>query len=367
MRQGAGLGATLFLGLALASCAAPSPATPAATPSSPPGPVAAAPAPVPRVAERWTGLALEPVTESLARALGLPRVEGLYVRDVERESPGAYAGIRAGDVLLLAGGTYLGDLDALSRVLGGAAAGSAVELVVRRAGGVLPSSLPVQESPPGRLVLVIEPPVRGLIGLAADAAVLWAYGPVANGADRGIVPIQLPGGPVPPIGPRPVASPGAERVIAVDAERVYLGWAGSELYIDVYELGSGRVGRLPVRGAESLANRCRPQGLARVLGELWMACQRPDGPAIARIDLGSGTTRIDPLPATYWSGLAYDGEAVLWLCCQASGAVSLARTELASGTTKVFPLPERVTALAAEPGAVYLLGPNAIYQHKPWR
>src|SRR5262249_18919155 len=153
---------------------------------------------------------------------------------------------------------------------------------------------PVETSPGGRLMLIIRPPVAGLLHIAGDGTVLYGYGPVPGGADRGIVPLQLPGGPLPPIAPRAVANPGAERVIAVDGQRVYLGWAGSEISLDYYELESGRVGRLPVTGAESVAKRCRPQGLARVGAELWMACQRPEGPAVVRVDIASGAARVEP-------------------------------------------------------------------------
>ncbi|MGH7318642.1 MAG: PDZ domain-containing protein [Candidatus Rokuibacteriota bacterium] len=308
------------------------------------------------------------MTEALARSANLPRIEGVYVRRVESGSPGARAGIQTGDVLLLAAGTYLSTSDALSRVLAGAPLGSSAELALRRGGELLTARLPVESSPAGRLMAVIRLPAPGLLHLAADGAALWAYGPVPGGTDRGIIPVPLPGGPPVAFPPRAVASSGAERVIAADGERVYLGWAGSELYIDVYELGSGRVSRLAVRGAESLANRCRPQGLTRVGPELWLACQRTEGPAVARIDLASGQTRIDPLPPTYVAGLAFDGEAVLWLCCaDASGRASLSRTELASGATRVFPLPRPVTSLAADLRAVYLLGPGGILQHAPWR
>jgi hypothetical protein len=214
---------------------------------------------------------------------------------------------------------------------------------------------------------VIRTPGPGLQHIATDGAVLYAFGTVPGGADLGIVPVQLPEGPLPPIAPRAVANPGTERVIAADGERVYLGWAASEIYIDYYELGSGRVGRVPVTGAEALANRCRAQGLARVGGELWLVCQRPEGPAVVRIDAATGSARIEPLPATYWRGLAFDGEAVWWLCCATGGQVALSRTDLATGVAKVFPLPERVVSVAADRRAVYLLGPDAIFQHKPWR
>jgi membrane-associated protease RseP (regulator of RpoE activity) len=359
--------ASCLVALLAAACAAPAP-PPSTAPPAPPGlrPAVQAPPPVPDT-ERWTGLVLERVTEALAASLNLPRVEGLYVRQVEPGSPAAQAGIRPEDVVLLAGGTYLDAPETLPRVLAGAPAGSAVELAVRRGGDLVPVRLTAATSPPGRLMVVIQPPVRGLSHIAADGAALYGYGPVPGREDPGIVPLQLPGGPLPTIAPRAVANPGAERVIAADGERVYLGWAGSEIYLDFYEIQSGRVGRVPVRGAESLANRCRPQGLTRVGAELWMACQRPEGPALVRVDLGSGSARVEPLPATYSTGLAFDGEAVWWLCCQAGGQIAVSRTELASGAAKVFPLRERAVSVAADRRAVYLLGPSGIFQHKPWR
>jgi len=319
--------------------------------------------------ERWVGLGVEAVGEALARTANLPRVEGLYVRSVDAGSPAARTGLRVGDVVLLAGGTYLSTAEGLPASFARAPLGSALELAVRRGGELMTLRVPVEESPPGRLLVFIRPLGVLLLDVAADGVGLWAYGTVPGREERGIVPIQMPGAPIPRFAPRAVASPGVERVIAADGERVYLGWAGSELYVDYYELVSGRVGRLAVRGAESLANRCRPLGLTRVGPEIWMACRRPEGPAVARIDLASGQARVDPLPPTYWGGLAFDGEAVLWLCCQGAGGLSLSRTELASGLAQVFPVPQPVVRVAADRGAVYLLGADGsgVFKHKPWR
>lgn len=354
----------------LVACAAPAPPPVQPAPPTAAAPPAPVPAPSPAAAERerWLGMTVEPVTEGLARQANLPRAEGLYVRGVERDGPAARAGVREGDVLLLAGEVYVGTPEMLASVLARAALGSSVEVALRRRGDLVSLRLPVEAAPGGRLIGVIRLPTPHLLHLAADNGALWAYGTVPGGTDRGIVPVPVPGRPLPPIGPRAVASAIAERVIAVDAERVYLGWAGSEVYVDVYEIASGGVSRLPVRGAESLANRCRAAGLARVGGELWMACRRPEGPAVARIDLASGQARVEPLPPTYVGGLAFDGRAVLWLCCRdASGRVALMRTDLGSGANQVFPLAEPVVSVAADSGTVYLLGPGGISQHAPWQ
>jgi hypothetical protein len=358
----------------LAACAAPAAPPPAASPvpTAAPAPARPAPAPVtspvPVERERWLGMTLEPVSEGLARQANLARAEGLYVRAVERDGPAARAGVRGGDVLLLAGDAYLATPEVLAEVIARVPLGGMIEVALRRQGELVSVRLPVEAAPGGRLIGVIEPPTPLLLHLAAENGALWAYGTVPGGTDRGIIPVPVPGRAFPPIGPRRIASAVAERVIAVDADRVYLGWAGSELYIDVYEIGSGGVSRLPVRGAESLANRCRAAGLARVGGELWLACRRAEGPAVARIDLASGQARVEPLPATYFGGLAFDGRAVLWLCCRdASGRLALARTELGSGASRVFPLTEPVVSVAADARAVYLLGPRGIMQHAPWQ
>lgn len=70
---------------------------------------------------RTLGVALAPshVARHLRRAVGLPDVDGLLVRDVSDDSPAARAGIREGDLLIAANGAALTDADALHAVLTG--------------------------------------------------------------------------------------------------------------------------------------------------------------------------------------------------------------------------------------------------------
>jgi hypothetical protein len=251
--------------------------------------------------------------------------------------------------------------DILLRALEEVRVGLTVPLVLERGGQALTVPLLAEDIPTARVTPAFT--LQEVVDIASDGGGLWAYGSTPDWrGDLGFMPMLVPSRPVPARGARRIGGPATERVLAADADSIYLGWAASELYLDVYEHGFGRVSRLQVRGAERLANRCRPRGLTRVEDELWMACQTPEGPMLARVLLASGQASVEPLPATYWSGLAYDGEGVLWLCCQRGGHVSLARTDLASGITRTFPLPGVMQRVAADPQGTYLLGGNTLYR-----
>jgi S1-C subfamily serine protease len=70
------------------------------------------------------------VTRRLRRAVGLPERPGLLVRGVEAGSPADHAGIRDGDLLVIAGGVELADTDALFAAL--ETATDAIELTIVR-------------------------------------------------------------------------------------------------------------------------------------------------------------------------------------------------------------------------------------------
>lgn len=79
---------------------------------------------------RYLGLALLPprAARRLRAAVGLPEREGLLVRAVDEDGPAARAGVRAGDLLVEAGGRSLGSPDDLFEVLGALADGDALHL-----------------------------------------------------------------------------------------------------------------------------------------------------------------------------------------------------------------------------------------------
>jgi S1-C subfamily serine protease len=76
------------------------------------------------------GLAPSQVTEGLRRSMGLTEVDGLLVRYVDKDSPADRAGIREGDVIRIAGGNTISDVDHLLQAL--ALAGDSIDLELVR-------------------------------------------------------------------------------------------------------------------------------------------------------------------------------------------------------------------------------------------
>jgi S1-C subfamily serine protease len=78
------------------------------------------------------GVAVAPahVARRLRRAVGLPEVEGLLVREVEDGSPAASAGLAQGDLIVSAAGRQVGDVDDLFQALD--AASGEIQLKILR-------------------------------------------------------------------------------------------------------------------------------------------------------------------------------------------------------------------------------------------
>ena len=95
-----------------------------------------------RVSRPWLGLITQALTPELARGLALGTSTGLLVSDVLPASPGAVAGLRPGDlVMMLDARRLLARVD-LARALAQSRAGQAVTLQVRRRDGTV-HTLPV--------------------------------------------------------------------------------------------------------------------------------------------------------------------------------------------------------------------------------
>jgi serine protease Do len=82
----------------------------------------------------WLGVAIQPVTDDVARSVGLPSHEGTIIANVVPGSPAARAGLRAGDVILKAGGKKITEFKQLSRLVADTSAGTQMQLEIFRDG-----------------------------------------------------------------------------------------------------------------------------------------------------------------------------------------------------------------------------------------
>lgn len=82
----------------------------------------------------FIGVSLQPITDAMAGALGLDSTDGALVADVEPDSPGAEAGLQAGDVITHLNSEAVEDPRELSRAVAGRGPGEEVTLSVQRGG-----------------------------------------------------------------------------------------------------------------------------------------------------------------------------------------------------------------------------------------
>src|SRR5215472_1586554 len=84
----------------------------------------------------WLGVAIQSVTPSIAKSLGLDpeRASGALVASVSRDSPAAKAGLKSGDVITAAGGHKIRTVHDLPRLVAASPVGSKLGLTILRNG-----------------------------------------------------------------------------------------------------------------------------------------------------------------------------------------------------------------------------------------
>jgi Do/DeqQ family serine protease len=100
-----------------------------------------------RVVRGWLGVAIQDVTEELARSFGIGELEGVLVADVVRGGPAEAAGLRSGDIVVEFDGAPVKEVPDLQRRAAGAAPGRTVTVVVLRNGGRVPVPVTIGEMP----------------------------------------------------------------------------------------------------------------------------------------------------------------------------------------------------------------------------
>ncbi len=102
-----------------------------------------------RVRSTWTGIAVIELTSEEARRRRLDVDHGLYVDRVDPGQPGAEAGIRRGDVILMVNGMNVRTQQQSTRAIFGLKVGDETEIVVRRGGKEETLRLRLGERPRG--------------------------------------------------------------------------------------------------------------------------------------------------------------------------------------------------------------------------
>ncbi len=100
-----------------------------------------------KVIRGYLGIAPQPVTPEIARALGLGTAKGALIAEVVPAGPAAEAGLLSGDVVLSLNGQPIDNAGSLRSTIALLAPGTHVDLVVRRGSDTLTISATVAEFP----------------------------------------------------------------------------------------------------------------------------------------------------------------------------------------------------------------------------
>ena len=126
-----------------------------------------------KVTRPWLGASGQGVTPELARSLGLPRPEGVLVKDLAPEGPAAAAGVRIGDVVLRVDGHAVEDPESLRYRIATLTPGASARLTLWRDGREMDTS--------ARVIAPPETPPR-------DAARLSGRSPLSGAAIANLNP-----------------------------------------------------------------------------------------------------------------------------------------------------------------------------------
>jgi S1-C subfamily serine protease len=100
-----------------------------------------------KIKRPWTGINAENMTRDVAAYLGLERVEGVYVDQIDRRGPAWQAGVRPGDLIREFGGRKIANRAEVDAIIARARIGDKLPIVLERDGRVLKGEINVAEKP----------------------------------------------------------------------------------------------------------------------------------------------------------------------------------------------------------------------------
>lgn len=121
-----------------------------------------------RVTRGWLGVAIQPMTDTLAKALHLPQAKGALVAQVMDGSPAAKAGFQPGDVIVELDGHAVAKENDLPRLVAATRIGQDVAVKVIRGGQPVALTAKVAEFPQPKRAAAPRPD-RGQLGLKVQS------------------------------------------------------------------------------------------------------------------------------------------------------------------------------------------------------
>jgi serine protease Do len=153
----------------------------------------------------WLGVAMQPITPALAKALGRPNHDGVVVNEVQPDSPAAAADLHQGDVVTAVDGKTVSGPRELAMAVAGLAKGTTTQLTIWRDGhertvevkiGALPSEKTASaedgqpKNPVGLSLAPLSNQARSQLGLddTAKGVVVANVTPDSRAAESGLEP-----------------------------------------------------------------------------------------------------------------------------------------------------------------------------------
>ena len=114
-----------------------------------------------KVSRAWLGVQIQPVTEEIADSIGLKVAKGALIANPQADSPGAKAGLKAGDVITAVDGAEVADARDLARKIGGMKPGVLAKLTVFRDGKTDMMDITLGELKDGKIEKASVKPDKG--------------------------------------------------------------------------------------------------------------------------------------------------------------------------------------------------------------
>ena len=147
-----------------------------------------------KVARAWLGVQIQPVTAEIADSIGLKIAKGALSAQPQADSPGAKAGLKAGDVITAVDGNEVADARDLARKIGSMKPGSAAKLSVFRDGKSEMMDITLGELKDGKVEKASLKPDKGE-QLGSLGLELMPAGSVDGAGDAGVAVTSVdPGG-----------------------------------------------------------------------------------------------------------------------------------------------------------------------------